>query len=261
MKYILILIIIPTFSFAQIGETEYKKCVTSFYNQLFVKTNISVEEFAKIYSNGSIDYDSLLFISDCMKQGSSKFLCTDQYKNLTHSTSYVLSMIKLKTFNTLTQGYDKEYIFQLINKSSIYNNGLMFSDYLLIRFPNGKEIRFELNKDSPTSILYVWLFDGKLLDDVISDSKTIQYLVEVAMIKDPDGFVNIRDKPTFNSKIIGRLYKNEIFYFTNVSNSEWYPVRKNENTEIIGYIHKSKILRFSDFPKNIKDKVIKERNH
>lgn len=61
------------------------------------------------------------------------------------------------------------------------------------------------------------------------------------MINDPDGYVNIREKPNAHSKIVRKIKKNELFYFTPISRAEWYPVSLKEISPCIGYIHKSRI--------------------
>ena len=116
-----------------------------------------------------------------------------------------------------------------------------------------------MNKDTPTQILNIWLPNGESLDDLVEGIK-VEKLQRPGIINDPDGYTNIREKPDKNSAIIvGKFVKNEIFYYTPVSGSDWWPVYKKDGGEQIGYIHKSRILKYSDFPPKLKEKVRKLR--
>ena len=61
---------------------------------------------------------------------------------------------------------------------------------------------------------------------------------DYAVVKDKDGYVNIRAKESVKSKIVGTLPANTLVnvYFWN-----WIPVDK-------GYIHKSRLKKVQDFP-------------
>lgn len=81
-----------------------------------------------------------------------------------------------------------------------------------------------------------------------------------AIINDPDGYVNIREKSNVKSKVVRQIKENELFYFTPLPNTEWYPVYLDENEPSIGYIHQSRIKTFEDFSKWLQEKVRKKRD-
>lgn len=93
-----------------------------------------------------------------------------------------------------------------------------------------------------------------------------------AIIDDKDGYVNIRQSPNLNSKIIGRIYSEDIFFFNKIEgNDDWYMVDyggqipklikdmkpdqkdyytkelncKNNYVEVEGYVHKSHVIPLS----------------
>ncbi|MDP9047487.1 MAG: hypothetical protein M3N14_05070 [Bacteroidota bacterium] len=86
---------------------------------------------------------------------------------------------------------------------------------------------------------------------------------QLAVINDPDGFVNVRDGKSSNSKIVGKLYNNEAFLFDGESeNDQWINVffeGKNllnynssannaERVYVTGYIHKSRLISIESLP-------------
>ena len=79
------------------------------------------------------------------------------------------------------------------------------------------------------------------------------------VITDKDGYTNIREKPTTNSKIIGKVVKYEVFfesdYFCgweadgdidlNTIPPNWAPVRKGAEHPV-GYVYKANVMSFRD---------------
>ena len=73
---------------------------------------------------------------------------------------------------------------------------------------------------------------------------------DYAVVKDKDGYVNIRAKENVKSKIVGTLPNNTLvygFFDKEYNPTNWIEVGK-------GYVHKSRLKRISDFP-SIKVKV------
>ena len=76
---------------------------------------------------------------------------------------------------------------------------------------------------------------------------------QVAIIKDKDGFTNVRKKPNGKSEIIHKIYENEVFWFDHekgVDTLEWVPVYipkndfslgSSEPEYIVGFIHISRL--------------------
>jgi hypothetical protein len=84
---------------------------------------------------------------------------------------------------------------------------------------------------------------------------TFQIIIgQVATIKDPDGWTNVRLSPNGQSEIIHEIYENEVFWYDcEMMNSEqdWTSVfipkndfclGKSEPNYIVGFIHKSRLV-------------------
>ena len=69
---------------------------------------------------------------------------------------------------------------------------------------------------------------------------------DYAVVKDKDGYVNIRAKENVKSKIVGTLPNNTLIY--NFLNNEDIPNPSNWVYEKNGYIHKSRLKKVEDFP-------------
>ncbi|MFN0202350.1 MAG: SH3 domain-containing protein [Bacteroidia bacterium] len=63
--------------------------------------------------------------------------------------------------------------------------------------------------------------------------------VYIAVINDPDGYTNVRNKPNLSGEIIDRLYEGET-YEVILSDKNWWSVKTHSNVR--GYVHKSRIL-------------------
>ncbi|GAA6766181.1 hypothetical protein AAFH68_21210 [Flavobacterium sp. CGRL1] len=100
-----------------------------------------------------------------------------------------------------------------------------------------------------------------------------QYIGAFAIIKDKDGFVNIRENNNAKSKIIGKIFENQVFedldalqneknewvYITyGISKQKTDSSNKTENQDY-GYIHKSRIEYLNNLPK-LKMKIVSENN-
>ena len=95
-----------------------------------------------------------------------------------------------------------------------------------------------------------------------------QYLAPFAIIQDKDGFVNVREKATINSKIIDRIKNNKVFEDQSQfgeSTNNWIYVsygtkfdKKSLNfEENTGYIYKNRILYLNELPQLKKQKFTK----
>jgi len=97
----------------------------------------------------------------------------------------------------------------------------------------------------------------------------------IGQINDPDGYTNIRKSPNSKAEIIGKLLKNEYFFYTENS-SDWYEVSTQRKVQ--GFVHKSRIqkvndkelialkINFGDYAENTHDTIVKlnilkEANH
>ena len=97
----------------------------------------------------------------------------------------------------------------------------------------------------------------------------------IGQINDPDGYTNIRKSPNSKAEIIGKLLKNEYFFYTE-NPSGWYEVSTQHKVQ--GFVHKSSIqkvndkelialkINFGDYAENTHDTIVKlntlkEANH
>lgn len=82
---------------------------------------------------------------------------------------------------------------------------------------------------------------------------------QVAIVRDKDGFCNIRNAANSASKVIDKLSNNKIIYcFADQNIGEWYEIEyTRKGQELTGYIHKSRVV-FIDKLKNINTRLIND---
>jgi hypothetical protein len=74
---------------------------------------------------------------------------------------------------------------------------------------------------------------------------SVKVPAQLAIINDPDGFTNVRENKSVSSKVMGRLYKDDIFLYSfDRDDDQWVGVfySKSDKSYIQGYIHKSRLL-------------------
>ena len=69
--------------------------------------------------------------------------------------------------------------------------------------------------------------------------------INIAIIKDPDGYTNIREGNGADFEVIGRINKNEPFQFTKSNDDWWAVVKPTFGESITGFVHKSRITPFA----------------
>lgn len=82
---------------------------------------------------------------------------------------------------------------------------------------------------------------------------------QIAVIKDVDGFTNVRKLPKIDSEVIYKLKDSEVFsYQENETESDWitvyisknkYQLECGEDDTFMGYIHKSRLCQIEDLTK------------
>lgn len=77
---------------------------------------------------------------------------------------------------------------------------------------------------------------------LISISATAQ--TKVGIIKDSDGFVNVRIGAGIGFPVLAKIDEDDLFYIVNQENSEWQQIRIFKEKQITGFIHKSRIQNF-----------------
>jgi len=82
---------------------------------------------------------------------------------------------------------------------------------------------------------------------------------QYAILKDKDGFINIREKPNAQSKIIDTLSSGKIVYCSDFDDvkGDWIPLDINTkgHLPLSGYVHKSRVQFISNFTKFEKAKI------
>lgn len=84
---------------------------------------------------------------------------------------------------------------------------------------------------------------------------------QIAVIKDQDGYTNVRKQPNIDSEIIYKLNSSEVFlYEENSSESAWitvyiskkkYQLASSDEANFKGYIHKSRLCPIDDLTKYV----------
>jgi hypothetical protein len=70
-----------------------------------------------------------------------------------------------------------------------------------------------------------------------------------AIVRDKDGFVNTREKPNAQSKIIDTLSSGKIVFIDSDPEGEWYHINDDGQDYKDGYIHKSRLQLVDNFTK------------
>ncbi len=235
-------------------EMAYKECTKQFYRNLFSKDKVTISSFSKIYARSGGSYDAgVLMLSDYFKKN---YITTDaliRFLNLHSDTisSPVLHDLR-KRLPELTLGMDYETMSKIIDKSVLCNEGSLFTDLLEMVFPNKKSIFVELNTNIPNQIEYIWLSSG-------NEISSKQKFFRPGMLKEPNGYTYLKERPLASSKITRKLTAGQVFYYIPDQDFEWWAIYKTDGHGFLGYIHKSKILVYSEFPVIFKNKVKKAR--
>ena len=245
-KLTIFLLFLTTLGYAQNDRQDkydihYRQLVKDFYRQLF-KESVTVKELADIWVFGEYEY------SELKKQQS----VNDTEK------SELMKSVKNKYFDELTNKLTINEIVKLIDISELSTDGYDFGIILELPLSKNYSVFFELDADIPGKIEGIYLMDAIDIGGKEKDYPKEQ-LFRPAIINDTDGYSNLREKPDSKSKIVGRLKTNELFFYSPIGNSDWYPVKKEETSEILGYIHKTRITKYSNLPQLIKLKVDKIR--
>lgn len=227
-------------SFAKGQARGFKNCVKSFYALLYNDKPVTIREFEKVYDANV----------ECWLRSSDRSVVFPD-------TLVSKTFLKMKAFQSeLTQGLNYEEICKRIEQSPVYNEGFTFSSILELKLSQSITIFFELNIEEPNSIEYVWLCSGKELRQLLDNkSDEDNWLWHPGTTNDPDGYTNIREQPDKQSKIVGKVVKDELFYYAQPCGSDWYLINKNITNNPIGYIHKSKILPYPKFSPKLRKKV------
>jgi hypothetical protein len=79
----------------------------------------------------------------------------------------------------------------------------------------------------------------------------------IAIIKDPDGFTNVRVEGLSNAKIVARIGLNEPFTFTETEGDWWKVSKPTSSNPLEGFVHKSRIQPVDDLNDKQKSALFK----
>ena len=80
----------------------------------------------------------------------------------------------------------------------------------------------------------------------------------LAIIKDSDGFTNVRGRGNMNAPVVGKIMEGELFEYTD-TNRAWFKVSKPTiQNPLEGYVHKSRIKALRHLRDSEKQKLIQE---
>jgi hypothetical protein len=74
---------------------------------------------------------------------------------------------------------------------------------------------------------------------------------QIAIIKDPDGFSNVRQAAGVQAKLIDTLHNNNlVFVYAEAAEGNWLPMDYKKGKKVLsGYVHKSRILLLNNLTK------------
>ena len=225
----------------------------------------ALNQFAVLFSIRRIALGTLLFVYStfavsCMGGRSVKSISYSQtcvlefYQKLLTNQDFLdyalfpeRQAIIVKNKEELSQGYNINEIRKIVEESRFFTDGEWMDTTVMLSFPNGHDIYFQLTDGV---LNHIWMSDGR---DLMS--KPISLYRRPAIIRDVKIGGAIREKADGQSNIVGRFQKEELFYYTPVSGMEWFRVYRDEASPCIGYIHKSEIVNYDDFPTYLQEMI------
>lgn len=249
----LFLFLFPQFIFAQLSSN-YASCLKSFYKLIYLE-NITIQDLNSVFPIS--EYEDSLFILEKKSNltGDKSYLEIPRNKIVRSKNSVSYIMLEIKKYaKELTQDLPFDSLMRIIDQAIEHIEPSIFSKCIELSFPNNQKAFFDLSNETPSFINNIWLNNGDLLDDIIYGEFPVTKMKWIGMIDDKNGYVNIREKPEKDSKIVRKIFIRDIFYYTPIGDSDWWPVSIEKGGDYIGYIYKTKILNFTNLPKEIKDK-------
>lgn len=160
----------------------------------------------------------------------------------------------------LSKNLPEKQLDSIIDASEICDEGMEFGVIISVCLSKSNTIYFGVDSDTPSKIQYIWLNDGTSLNSIINNVAPREKLFLVGSVNDKDGYVNIRNGPSSTAKVTGTLTNRDYFYYIPNGNSDWWQVARTENLKALtGYVHKSRILKFNDMSRSLKNKVRRDR--
>jgi|GEM_PF-1374374 len=241
-------------------KKDYYNKIKQFYNCL-ENNFVSAQECCDLFGNDILVTEEFLFYNECDKI-KSEIDCDKEFDNclanLKNCNSLLFNEFK-KMKKIFFQGSNNGNILNVINNSSFYDEGDASSIAIDVKFANGNIIYFYMNKyaDEPVYITNIYFSTGESVFNYLGNNEK-NYLQRLGIISDTDGYSNIRNKPQNNSKIIWKINKNELFYFTPNSKCNWWKVKSFDGLKN-GYIHNSRIAPLGKISDDNKKREIKNK--
>jgi hypothetical protein len=236
-KLFVFFIIVQSINYEYLSGQEYnfsnvKPSITKFYEYIYQDSSKSTPDLTKIF-----DYSA--------------------------KASY-FKEIKEKYFADLTQGIKLDNLRMVLLNIRIHYDGDINTQYAILTFPNKKKIYFALNADTvfqenyPAQIDDIYLSNGKSLISYdcngVPEKLLFRGLLNPEIIKSS---LNVYQRPETKSISNNKIMLNQIFYFS-PNESDWWEIFNYEDQKSLGFIKKDNIIMFNDFPKSIKDKILRE---
>jgi len=178
--------------------------------------------------------------------------------------AYYFKEIREKYFGDLTQGIKLDNLRRVLRDIKIHYDGDINTQYAILTFPNKKNIFFALNADSvfqenyPAQISDIYLSNGNSV--IFCDSNGVPERLLFHGLLNPEiikSSLNVHERQEIKSIANNIIMVNQLFYFS-PNESEWYEVFNYKDQKSLGFIKKDYIIMFEDFPKPIKDKILRE---
>ena len=152
--------------------------------------------------------------------------------------------------NSITFDYSADSIKKVITKAKVLDEGNEMCVLVQLEFPNKKLVFVEVSKDSDYDINCFYLPDGSNME-----APTV-FMKRPAMMNEE---TLVHRLPNESSETIRLVKKDELFFFTPNSSTDWVKIYNSfEDEEPIGYLRKTGFIFFEDFPDNIKKEVVQQ---
>jgi len=132
-----------------------------------------------------------------------------------------------ETFKACEMGYDDYYLVEVVKPVETPFAG-----------PGGYAVILDR-----TETVYGYVKASEVRKLAVTDTITpiaFPYAKKQGVINDPDGYVNIRKEMNAQSKILGRIDRNEVFTYWQLSGSGWCIVRTQNG--VLGYMFSNRIV-------------------
>lgn len=239
MAFAAILILWAGSAHAQPCRADYIAVVQQFYAKLFAEKPPSTDKCARIFGEAFFKTEEQTFREICRQNRLDSTKCLeelmDYYSHIDTASVYFLKVREQRT--ELTQDLAKEEMRQLVN---IHSRLLNFGDLgmvLRINFRNQRYLHFvmKVQPNDTVAITGVYLTDGSSVANRIFEGRN-EYLMLPGTIKDPEGYVYVRNSPSDNALIEGKITEGDVFMYIPDSEARWWKVKMDGRSQVEGYV-------------------------